>query len=36
VRTYERPTLTAAGPFKLTGLTGRGPKDVTGNHGNFL
>jgi Family of unknown function (DUF5972) len=29
MRTYERPTLTAAGSFKkLTGLGGHGPKDA--------
>jgi hypothetical protein len=29
MRAYERPTLTAAGPFKkLTGLGGHGPKDM--------
>jgi hypothetical protein len=36
MRTYERPTLTAVGSFKVTGLAPKGPKDVTGSHGNFL
>jgi hypothetical protein len=31
MRTYERPTLTPAGSFlQLTGVAGRGPKDVLG------
>ncbi|HYT27005.1 MAG TPA: keywimysin-related RiPP [Actinomycetota bacterium] len=33
MRTYERPTLTAAGSFKkLTGLSGHGPRDVLLKH----
>ena len=33
MRTYERPTLTAAGSFaKLTGLGGRGPRDLLFQH----
>jgi Family of unknown function (DUF5972) len=32
MRTYERPTLTAAGSFRLTGLGGRGPRDVLFRH----
>jgi len=30
MRTYERPTLTAAGSFRITGIGFRGPKDVLG------
>jgi hypothetical protein len=31
--TYERPTLTPAGSFaNMTGLNGRGPKDVLFKH----
>ncbi len=33
MRTYERPTLTAAGFFKtLTGLGGSGPRDTLIKH----
>jgi hypothetical protein len=33
VRTYERPTLTKAGSFKkVTGLNGKGPRDVLFKH----
>jgi hypothetical protein len=28
MRTYERPTLTAAGSFRITGIGVRGPKDL--------
>jgi hypothetical protein len=33
MRTYERPTLTAAGSFrKVTGESGRGPRDLLLKH----
>jgi hypothetical protein len=33
MRSYERPTLTAAGSFKkITGLGGHGPRDVIARH----
>lgn len=33
MRTYERPTLTAAGSFfRLTGLSGHGPGDFLLKH----
>jgi hypothetical protein len=33
MRTYERPTLTAAGFFKrVTGLMGWGPRDMVMRH----
>jgi hypothetical protein len=33
MRTYERPTLTAAGSFKkVTGLHGWGPRDLVMKH----
>jgi hypothetical protein len=33
MRTYERPTLTAAGSFvRLTGAGGHGPRDVLFKH----
>jgi hypothetical protein len=35
MRTYERPTLIRVGSFKLTGLSGRGIKDVVAR-GNLL
>jgi hypothetical protein len=36
MRTYERPTLRAAGSFaKKTGILVRGPRDLL-SHGNIL
>jgi Family of unknown function (DUF5972) len=35
MRTYERPTLTAAGSFRITGVLVRGPRDLL-FHGNLL
>jgi uncharacterized protein DUF5972 len=32
LRTYERPTLTAVGPFRITGLGGSGPRDLLFRH----
>jgi hypothetical protein len=35
MRTYERPTLTSAGSFRITGLLLKGPRDLL-SHGNIL
>jgi hypothetical protein len=35
MRTYERPTLTKLGPFKVTGLGGSGPRDKLVRHQMF-
>jgi hypothetical protein len=36
MRTYERPTLTKVGSFtKVTGIGGRGPRDVLVRHQMF-
>jgi hypothetical protein len=36
MRTYERPTLSAAGSFKkVTGLGGWGPRDVVAKRQTF-
>jgi len=35
MRTYERPTLTAAGSFRITGIVVKGPRDLL-DHGNIL